>query len=278
MPIIDAHQHFWDLDALKYAWLTEKSGELFRNYLPADLAPLLKQAGVDRTVVVQAHESVEENRWALGLAAKHPLIAGVVGNAPLEDPKVGEVLDEYLDEPRFCGVRVGVGKDTMEDEKVPVALRRGMHALSHRAMSLDLLLRGEQLQHVPALAHAADELHIVIDHIGVPQIGPAVDEQWRNMIRAAAALPNVYCKLSGMVTVCGKHEPTAALLKPWVMTVVEAFGAERSMFGSDWPVSLRGKPYGEVKSLLEQTVAHLSQSERDDIFGNTAIRFYRLLD
>jgi L-fuconolactonase len=278
MPVIDSHQHFWDLDVLKYTWLTEKSGTLFRNYLPTDLAPLLRQAGVDRTVVVQANDALEENRWALKLASEHAIIAGVVGNAPLHDPKVGDVLDEFVDEPRFCGVRIGVGADTMEDDKVPVALRRGMHALSHRALSLDLLIRGEQLRHVSALAHAAPDLHIVIDHIGVPRIGPTLDPDWCEMIRAAATMPNVYCKLSGMVTVCGDHEPTSELLKPWVMTVLDAFGAERCMFGSDWPVSLRGKPYGEVKALLEAAVADLSPGERDNIFGNTAIRFYRLLD
>jgi L-fuconolactonase len=273
---IDAHQHFWKLsNPFDQRWLDAPNlAEIRRDFLPEDLEPLIRAEGVGRTIFVQTQHNVEENRWVLGLAEQHPFIAGVVGWVDLASKDCERDLFEFCQSPKFVGVRHVVQDEPDDDFLVRTEILKGLKVLEKHEVPFDLLLYVKHLRHVPALARALPELPMVIDHLAKPRIKDHSLEDWLPGFREAASFPNVHCKLSGMVTEADWGNWTADDLRPYVHTALDLFGADRLMFGSDWPVCELAATYGEVHEALVEALGPISKSERLAIFGGTAARFY----
>jgi L-fuconolactonase len=271
---IDAHQHFWRYDPVQYPWIPQGS-TLHADRLPADLAPLLERAGIDGTVAVQARQSVEESRWLLGLADESPLIKGVVGWVDLRSPTVERELSELAAHPRFRGVR-HVAQDEPDDFLRGDAFQRGIARLADHGLTYDLLIFPRQLPAAIDLVRRFPAQPFVLDHLAKPPIKSGALSPWREGIRELAACPNVLCKVSGMVTEADHTAWQPVDLQPYLDVVLEAFGAKRLMYGSDWPVCLLASDYARQHAVTDDYFKALSAAERDAIMGANAIRFYGL--
>jgi len=274
--VVDSHQHFWDLSRLEYPWMTPDLGVLRRNYLPSDLRPLLLAEGVQRTVVVQAHQSLAEAFWLLELAKETDFIAGVVAWADLTSPKLGKDLDELQNHPKFKGIRHLIHDEPDEAWMIRADVVAGFKQLEARNIPYDLLLRPHHLKFVPRLREQCPRLRLVIDHIAKPLIAEHKTEGWDRDMERVAALPGIWCKLSGMITEAQWQSWTLDDLKPYVDHVVKCFGYDRVMFGSDWPVCTLAGSYKRVKDALSQTLGSLSAEESAKVWGGTARHFYQL--
>lgn len=278
--IIDAHQHFWQLDLpFDYGWLQSPEHKaIFRDYLPEDLAPHLAAAGIEKSVFVQTQHNVQETRWGLELARHHDFIAGVVGWIDLTADNCEEQLLEFRDHPRFVGIRHITQDEPDDDFIIRPEVVRGLRVLEQHGVPFDLLFYTKHLKHAATLGRELPGLPMVIDHISKPPIKSGSMDGWVEDMRTAAAFPNMYCKLSGMVTEADWEHWKPAHLKPYVEVALDAFGPERCMFGSDWPVCELAASYQEVHAALMPLLESLSESERAHILGGTASGFYRLAD
>ncbi len=275
MHVIDAHQHFWNLSRLTYPWMTPDLTVLNRDYLPSDLSQHLRDVGVDRTVFVQATHDLDENRFALELAAENDWIAGVVGWVDLTAEDIDDALAEFAPLRKFVGVRHLVHDEADDDWLVRDDVLRGLERVAQHGLTYDLLLRPQHLKHVPTLARALPDLPMVIDHIAKPPIAEGRLDGWQDDLAAAAEHNNVVCKLSGMVTEAARDwQPRD--LKPFVQFVVKAFGYDRLMFGSDWPVCLLAGSYGQVVDALMECLGSVNDDDWAMLMGGTAARFYGL--
>ncbi len=275
---IDAHHHLWRLGgALDYAWLDGPGLEpIRRSFGPEDLLPRLQGESIDRSIFVQTLADLDETRWALDQSTLHPFIAGVVGWVDLQGEDCRRQVEEFQNHPRFVGVRHVVHDEPDLDFIVRPETIRGLRILESQSIPYDLLLRVEHLHHVPTLAKTLPDLPMVIDHLAKPHIKAKRLEGWLGPIREASRFPNVFCKLSGMVTEADYRKWTVEDLRPYVETVIELFGPDRLMFGSDWPVCELAASYGQVHQSVRELLQPLSESETDAIFGETAARFYHL--
>jgi L-fuconolactonase len=276
--VTDAHQHFWQLSRpFNYAWLDSgQNRPIRRDYLPADLEPHLRAAGGARTVVVQTQHDLDENRWALGLAESHDFIAGVVGWVDLASPACEEQLLEFAGHPKFVGVRHVTQDEPDDDFIVRPNVVRGLRVLEQHDVPFDLLFYVRHLRHAAVLARQLPGLRMVIDHLAKPPIRERRTDDWLPDFRAAAAFPNVFCKVSGMVTEADWRTWTAADLKPYVQMALDCFGPERCLFGSDWPVCELAATYEEVYGAFCEALGPVSEDERAQVLGGTATRFYGL--
>lgn len=276
--VIDAHQHFWQLSRpFQYGWLQSPELEpICRDFLPEDLAPLLHEAGVDRSIFVQTQSDVEENRWVLGLAEQHDFLAGVVGWVDLASDACQPQIEEFAAHPKFVGVRHVTHDEPDDDWIVREDVIRGLKVLEKAGVPFDLLFFVKHLKHASTLAARLPDLPLVIDHLAKPRIGESGWDDWIGNFRAAATHENVYCKLSGMVTEADWKNWKPSDLRPYVEEALECFGPERCMFGSDWPVCLTAASYRQVVEALDECLGGISGQERDLIFGGTARKFYRL--
>ena len=276
--IVDAHHHLWDLSRpFDYRWLDAPThAPIRRDYLPADLEPLIHAARVDRTIVVQTQHDLAENRWALGLAERHDFLAGVVGWVDLASPACERQLLEFKDHPKFVGVRHVTQDEPSDDFIVREDVLRGLKVLERHGVPFDLLFYVKHLRHVPTLAQLLPELPMVIDHLAKPDIKHHRLNDWLPDFLAAAACPNVSCKLSGLITEADWDEWSADDLRPFVHAALDAFGPDRLMFGSDWPVCELAGTYREVYDATFDALGPLSPGDRAAIFGGTAARFYGL--
>ncbi|MFI6436530.1 amidohydrolase family protein [Streptomyces sp. NPDC050759] len=278
MTVVDAHHHVWDLSVRDQDWIASDS-PLRRNFTIEDLAPEARAAGVERTVLVQTVTVPEETPEFLALAAGHDMIAGVVGWTDLIRPDVADELARLRELPggaHLKGIRHQVQGEPDPEWLVRPDVRRGLTAVAAAGLVYDLVVLPYQL---PACAEAAASLpHLtfVLDHLGKPPIASGALEPWAADVRALAALPNTVCKLSGMVTEADPDSWTIDDLRPYADTVLDAFGPDRLMFGSDWPVCSLAATYGEVVSAARELTAGLGTPERDDVFGGTATRTYGL--
>ncbi|HTQ38857.1 MAG TPA: amidohydrolase family protein [Pirellulales bacterium] len=273
---VDAHQHFWDLGRFSYPWMTANMQTVRRNFLPADLRPVLNRVGVDRTVFVQSLHSLEETEWALQLATENPWIAGVVGWLDLKSPDLERHIDRFSDQVKLVGVRHIVHDESDERWLLDECVVRGLKVLARCGLKYDLLLRPQHLKYIPQLAHRVPGLQMVVDHLAKPLIGRGEFEPWQTDLAAVARVPDIYCKLSGMITEADHQRWSAEELFPYVDIVLDLFGPQRLMFGSDWPMCRLAGEYSEVLAAAHQALWSLSADERSDIFGKTASRFYRL--
>ena len=274
--VVDSHHHFWDLSNLDYDWMPPGDNVLRQNRLPSDLKLLIDGVGVERTVIVQAHSSLEEAHWLLELAAENEFVAGVVAWVDLSDPGVGATLDELQRDPYFKGVR-HIWHDEPDDGWVmrPDVLR-GLRELAERDIPFDLLPRPQHLKYIPRLLDAIPDLRTVVDHIAKPLIGEGVFEPWESDLGRVADIPGVYCKISGMVTEADHASWQPDDLTPYVSRVVEMFGYDRLMFGSDWPVCTLAGTYEQVFRAAEYALGPISDEARAAVFGGNAERFYGL--
>ena len=276
--IIDSHQHFWKLDLpFNYGWLhTQQNEPICRNYLPADLEVHLKACGIQKSVFVQTQHDLAENRWVLKLAEENSFIAGVVGWVDLKSDQCEDQLAEFKDHPRFVGIRHIVHDEPNDDFIIQPSVMRGLKTLEKHGVPYDLLFFTKHLKHAVTLAKALPDLPMVIDHLAKPKIKAQITEGWKEDLLAAARFPNMYCKLSGMVTEADWKNWKPADLKPYVDIAIEAFGPERCMYGSDWPVSELAGTYEEVYHSLKSFLSELSATEQAQILGGTAAKFYKL--
>ena len=274
--IIDSHQHFWQLGRFDYPWMNSSLGVLYRDYLPDQLEAILAQNGVDKTVLVQASNSVEESRWLLNLADEHPFIAGVVGWVDLGSDDVDRQLDELVPHPKFKGVRHLVESEPADDWLIQPQVLRGLKRLSTYGVSYDLLVHTRHLKYIQKVVDACPDLKLVIDHMAKPPIANGEIETWRQELRQVAANERIYCKLSGLVTEANWTSWTKSDLRPYVDCALELFGSSRLLFGSDHPVCLLAASYKLVLASFRELLNELSGAEQQKIFGSNAAEFYGL--
>ncbi len=276
-PVIDAHHHVWDLSVRDQEW-THDLPALRRTFRFEDLEPHLHDAGVDGTVLVQTVTVPEETPEFLALAARHDLIAGVVGWVDLTRAEVADQL-AALDDSDGGRFLVGI-RHQVQGEPDPAWLTRpdvlrGLRAVAAAGLAYDLVVLPHQLPACVEAARAVPELRFVLDHCGKPPIAAGDLEPWATQVAALASLPNVACKLSGLVTEADASW-TPEQIEPYAAHVLDVFGADRVMAGSDWPVCLLRAPYDEVVQLNDRLVAGLSPQERSMVRGGTATAWYDL--
>ena len=272
--MIDSHQHFWQVGRFDYPWMS--SGILCRDYLPADLAPILRQNHVDKTVLVQASNSVAESKWLLELANANSFIAGVVGWVDLVSADINTQLDELCADPNFKGVRHLVESEPDDEWLIRPAVLAGLKQLSTRGLSYDLLVHPRHLKYVPRVAESCSDLSLVIDHLAKPPIASNEIKEWSRSLQPLARYSNIYCKLSGLVTEANWDSWKTDDLRPYVETALESFGPDRMMFGSDYPVCLLAASYDRVLESFQEVLKSLSDTDRDKIFSQNAEKFYLL--
>lgn len=274
---VDAHHHVWDLSVRDQDWITgDELLPLRRNFTMADLAPEARAAGVDRTVLVQTVTAADETPELLALAAAHELIGAVVGWTDLTRPDVGDELARLRELPGggyLRSIRHQVQGEPDPEWLLRPDVRRGLAAVADAGLVYDLVVLPHQL---PACATAATDhpdLTFVLDHLGKPPIASGALEPWASAVRNLAALPNTVCKLSGMVTEADPRSWTVDDLRPYADIVLTAFGPDRLMFGSDWPVCTLAATYSEVLSSAQELT---DAADRSRIFEGTATRVYDL--
>ncbi|MDA0373349.1 MAG: amidohydrolase family protein [Planctomycetota bacterium] len=279
MERIDAHFHLWRIDQYDGSWMQGPFARLKRDFLAADIEAALAESGVDGAVFVQAQHSLEDNDWVLGLAAEHAAIRGVVGWVDLTDPGVEGVVERYREDPHFVGVRHIVQNEPDPDWILRPDVQRGLAVLEKHRVPYDLLFFVQHLPHAATVADRFPDLPLVLDHLAKPRIKDRSIDDWLPAFREAARRPNVHCKLSGMVTEADFENWTPADLGPYVEHALDAFGPDRLLYGSDWPVCLVANAgHRDVLQALETHLVALSADERAAILGGNAMRFYRLPD
>ncbi len=293
--MIDSHQHYWQagrsfrwqelpwiVGAVSYAWKQSGMDALDRDFMPSDLEPQAAESGFDRTVLVQVLNNLGETHWMLDVADSHDSVAGVVGWVDLTQP--AEIVERDIQalsaRPKLCAIRHLVEFESDDDWLLRRDVLEGLAVLESAGIPYDLLLRPRHLSRVPVLSDRLPEMDMVIDHIAKPDIRGAVLDPWRADIMAAAENPRIMCKLSGMVTEADHQSWKPDDLVPYVGTVVEAFGTDRVMFGSDWPVSTLAGTYAQVHSALRHALGTvlggLDLTVEQAVFHDNAQRFYRL--
>jgi L-fuconolactonase len=273
---IDSHQHFWHYSATEYPWIGAGMERITRDFLPADLAAVARPEGIGGSVAVQARQSLEESHWLLELAAADPFVRGVVGWVDLRSDRVAEDLGRLSAQEKFVGVR-----HVVQDEPDPRFLLgadfvRGLRRLNAFGLTYDLLLSPPQLPAAVELAGLLPEQPFALDHLAKPRIKTGEIAEWRRDVEALARRANVCCKLSGLVTEAAWRGWRRSDFTPYLDVALAAFGPDRLMFGSDWPVCLVAADYAEVAGIARDCLARLSSSEQDLVWGGTATRFYGL--
>jgi L-fuconolactonase len=273
---IDAHQHFWRYDPVSYSWITDDMSVLRRDFLPVDLLTELAANGIDASLAVQADQSERDTLFLLDLAAKNPAIAGVVGWADLCSPSVSERLKYFSQFEKLCGFRHVVQAEPDDNFMLREDFQRGISALAEFDFTYDILIYPKQLRAAIALTERFPKQRFVVDHIAKPEIKARKLSPWADQIRAIAANPNVFCKVSGMITEADWHNWRADDFRPYLDVVFEAFGPDRLLFGSDWPVCLVAGTYNRVKQLVQDYTCGYSDVEKAKVFGTNAVQFYGL--
>lgn len=279
---IDSHQHFWRYSPAEYGWIDESMHALQRDFLPADLKPLMTAAGFDACVAVQARQTLQETTWLLELAAANPFIAGVVGWVDLQSPDVERELEAVADQKKLVGVRHIVQAEA-DDFLLRAAFQRGIGLLEKFGLAYDILVYPRQLKAATQFVARFPSQRFVLDHLAKPEIrgnalrpGSGHAKEWREDLRRLAALPNVCCKLSGLVTEADWSSWTPDQLRPYLEAAFECFGPERLMIGSDWPVCTVAASYERTMGVIGDYVARCSETERNAVLGGTAARFWNL--
>jgi len=274
---IDAHQHFWTIDRKDYGWITPEIPVLFRDYLPSDMESHLQKHGIGKTVLVQAAPTIEETEYILELSETTDFVAGVVGWLDLDTPQYKEQYLRFCKHPKFIGFRVMI--QDMEDPN-KVLSSAYLEALSYFAeqdVPVDLLVLANQLPQLVQLLERVPQLRGVVDHLAKPPIASGVMEPWRSHMAEIARYPNIYCKLSGMVTEADPQRWKKEDFTAYVHETLDLFGPERLMFGSDWPVCLLAATYDEVVDIFRQALQdRLSPEAFEAVFGGNAAKFYKL--
>ena len=276
MKRIDSHQHFWMFDPVRDSWITDEMKVIKKDFLPADLLPILKQNGFDGCVTVQSDQSYNENRFQLHNAAENDFIKGIVGWVDLASPHVERDF-EYLSQfEKIKGFRHVLQGEPQRDLMLQPAFMNGISLLGKYNYTYDILIFKDQLQYLPKFISAFPDQRFILDHIAKPDIKNNDIDQWKKDISVLGQFENLYCKVSGMVTEANWKTWKKEDFKPFLDTVVETFGVEKIMFGSDWPVCLVAASYTEVVAIVEDYFSSFSKNEQENFFGLNAIKFYNL--
>jgi len=272
---VDAHHHFWDLASGRYAWPTAAEGPIHRTFTPEELAPELRATGIDATVVVQARNSLADTDSMLEAASRHPWIAGVVGWLPLADRGAAE-RELQSRAGRLCGVRHLIHWEPDPGWLLRPEMQHGLALLAEARLPFDVVaVFPDHLSLVPAVAAAHPDLVLVIDHLAKPPFRSDGWDRWVAELRRAASCPTVRAKVSGLDTAAGPGWTVAELRPAWDVAL-EAFGPERLVFGTDWPVCRLVSAYGDVVAATLELTAELSPTEQYRVLGGTAIEVYGL--
>ena len=274
---IDAHHHLWDLKKRNYAWMSSDLKPIYRDFLVEDLAKTVAPYKISGTVVVQAHQSVEETLWLLDLAETSDLILGVVGWVDLKDPQLVKTLTELKKHKKFKGVRHIIQDEPDVNWMLQTEVMRGLRTLHEAGLTYDLLIKQHQLDTALRLVDHLPAMPIILDHIAKPYIKDGKREPWATQMRQLAKSSHLYCKISGLITEADHAKWKAEDFTFYLKHVVEIFGWDRLCWGSDWPVCLLAGDYGQVLHLPE-TILKPGATEKQwaQFMGLNAQRFYRL--
>lgn len=272
---IDAHHHFWRYTPDEYGWIDDTMASIRRDFLPADLAPEISAAGIDAVLSVQARQSLAETEFLLTHAHENPWIAGVVGWVPLVDPAVATILEPLAHNPQLKGIRhvLQAEPDAYMDRP---DFNAGLAQLRAFSLTYDILVYHAQLPSAIRLVDRHPNQVFVLDHIAKPAIRAGELRPWARDIAELARRPNVFCKLSGIVTEADYKTWTYDQVLPYMEGALEAFTPARLMFGSDWPVCRVAVTYTDWIHTVERFASPLSAAEREALFHTTAARAYRL--
>jgi len=272
---VDTHVHFWKYDKVKDDWITNAMKVLQQDYLPQTIFQTLKRNEIEGCVAVQASQTELETLFLVELAKTHTIIKGVVGWVDLQNENIEERLHYFSQYPIIKGWR-HVVQGEPNDFLLRKNFQRGIQALQSYGYTYDILIYHHQLKPALEFVSRFPEQKFVIDHFAKPDVANKKIDEWKLLMREIARHPNVYCKLSGLFTEAKWKEWSPSEFYPYLDTVFEAFGADRLLFGSDWPVILLSGIYVQWKSLLEKYMENFTQEEREKVFGNNAIIFYNL--
>ena len=274
---IDSHQHYWKVERGDYHWMTPATPVLYRDYLPADLRPSLIKNNIQKTMLVQAAQTVSETDFLLNLADQDDSIAGVVGWLDMEDANFPAEFERYRKNPKFVGLRPML-QDIPDDRWIlrPNVLA-ALRVVADADFPFEFLTYTRHLPFVSQVLESIPKLRAIIDHISKPEIRLHKEEPWKSWINQLARHPNLYCKLSGMITEADHEHWIVDDLRPYIDHVVQCFGFDRVMFGSDWPVCLCAGSYSQVIGAVREVLSSkLTDETEPKLFGRNAIRFYKL--
>jgi L-fuconolactonase len=272
---IDAHQHFWYFDSDRDSWITDDMAVIRRDFLPADLEPVLAQNGIDGCVAVQASQSEEETMFLVNMAQAYDIVKGVVGWVDLQAATLNERLEVLTQHKALKGFR-HVAQGEPDDFLARPSVVEGIRKLAAFGMTYDILIYPSQLKAALHLVRAVPEVNFVIDHLAKPYIKKQEISRWSNFLTEIAKQRNVSCKLSGMVTEADWQNWSKKDFFPYLDVAFEHFGPDRLLFGSDWPVCLVAANYTQVKTLVEDYVNPWGDEVREKVFGANAVSFYNL--
>jgi L-fuconolactonase len=274
---IDAHQHFWRFDPIRDAWITEEMFKIRRDFTPGDLQPLLEANGIDGCISVQADQSEDENEYLLAHAKNNDFIKAVVGWVDLRHPELEKRLQQYKKYPKLKGFRHVLQGETDRALMLKPSFKRGIAALKDYGYTYDILIYPDQLGYTKDFVAAFPDQPFILDHIAKPHIKHRyITDEWKDAIRAVAAHPNCFCKISGMVTEADWYNWKPEHFRVYIDAVVEAFGTDRILYGSDWPVCLVAASYEQTINIVKDYFATFSKDEQAAFFGGNAIKFYNL--
>jgi L-fuconolactonase len=276
LKFIDSHQHFWDINRFKYEWMSPEDTVLYRDFLPASFGKVLHQNGIEKSVAVQAHQSLAETFWLLELAEEFDFIAGVVGWADLLSDEFEKQLDELAKFPKLKGIRHIVQDEPEEDWIIKPKVLANLGKLAVYHLTYDILIFPRHLPYIPTVIENCPNVKFVIDHLAKPFIKTGEIEQWKKDLKKIADFPAVFCKLSGLVTEADYQNWTVEDLRPYAETALELFGAERLMFGSDYPVCLLAADYQRVLETYQSFLKDLNVEKQQQVMQENAIKFYSL--
>lgn len=274
---IDAHQHFWKIARNDYGWITAEVPQLYRDFLPPDLEPHLTKHGIGQSILVQAAPTLEETEFILELSEKANFVAGVVGWLDLQDPLFKEQYKRFAKHPKYVGFRVMIQDMKDPNTVLSPAYLKALSYFAEQDVPVDLLVLAHQLPQVVELLKRVPGLRGVVDHLAKPSIASGMIEPWRSYMAEIAQYPSLYCKLSGMVTEADPSGWKREDFRAYIHEVLDLFGPERVMFGSDWPVCLLAATYDEVVDILREALQdRLPPEMTEAVFGANAARFYKL--
>ncbi len=273
---VDAHQHFWIYHPDEYAWIDDSMAALRRDFLPHDLAPELESSGFQGSIAVQARQTLQETRWLLDLAERSASILGVVGWVDLRSPDVHSHLRSFAQNPKLVGVRHVVQSEPDERFLLQPDFLRGISALEEFDLAYDILIYAKHLPVAAEFVERFPRQRFVLDHLAKPPIKSGEIDSWADGIRRLAALPNVFAKLSGLVTEADWQAWKPEQIGPYLDVAFEAFGPKRLMIGSDWPVCLVAAPYARTVGVVQDYILKHMPESCDYVLGGNAMRFWRL--
>lgn len=274
--IIDSHQHFWQYEPVKHSWIDDEMAVIRRDFLPSDLQKVYQENGVDGCVAVQADQTLAETDFLIDLASKNNFIKGIVGWIDLRSNAVEADLEKYSHYQKIKGFRHVVQGEADHNFLLRPNFLNGISALEKHNFTYDILIFPHQLGATLEFVKKFPNIKFVIDHIAKPYIKDGFFDGWANQMKAIAKHENVYCKVSGMITEADYKTWTQAQLHPYLDLVFNAFGTNRILFGSDWPVCLVAGNYQQVKNIVINYIANFSADEKANIMGLNAIKFYNL--